>query len=304
MVGEVVALAIVLLPALYLFRWTVEGTFLGPRGAMQVVLSGMLFLFLMPEVVFALKPGVGWAPLFSMPRWELQIGVQVILLVAVFGVSAVQEFVQRGEGTPIPYDPPKRLVTSGVYRYCANPMQLSCAVVMLLWAAMLRNWWMAGAAVMAAVYSAGIAWWDETQDLAVREGEAWRAYRAEVKAWRLRWRPYHAGEPARLYVANTCGVCREVRKFLERRGPLGLELIAAETLPQGSIRRLRYVDGDECLEGVRAFARALEHLNLGWAYCGMTLRLPLVRWVMQVLGDGCGFGPREICAWPDATNPQ
>jgi len=84
------------------------------------------------------------------------------------------EFVERGEGTPIPYDAPKRLVTSGMYRYVANPMQLSCGVVMLGWAALLCNWWMALAAAMAIIYSAGIAEWDEGRDLERRFGSAWK----------------------------------------------------------------------------------------------------------------------------------
>ena len=298
--GEAAALSIVLSPALCLARWTLDDRRLNVRAALQVVISGLLFLFLLPEVVFALRPvpnaGSVWAPLLHMPFVWLQIVVQIVLLLAVPGVSAVQEFAQRGQGTPIPYDPPKRLVTSGVYRYCANPMQLFCAVVMLLWALVLRNPWLVLAALMSAVYSAGIAHWDEERDLAKRFGEAWRQYRGNVPAWRLRWRPYVDGTPARIYIARTCGPCSAVRRWIEKRNPLGLELIDAETLPQGSIRRLRYdpADGTPYAEGVVALARALEHMNLAWAYCGIMLRLPVLHQVAQLLLDVAGFGPRTI----------
>jgi protein-S-isoprenylcysteine O-methyltransferase Ste14 len=124
---------------------------------MQVATSGMMFLFLLPEVIFKLRPGTGWDPLLHLASWKRQLGLQAIVLLAVPGVGAVMEFAERGLGTPVPYDPPKRLVTSGIYRYCANPMQLSGGLVMLAWAVLLRNGWMALGAGVSIVYSAGIA---------------------------------------------------------------------------------------------------------------------------------------------------
>ncbi|HEY4049810.1 MAG TPA: methyltransferase [Acidobacteriaceae bacterium] len=299
-VGEVAALALVLAPAFCVARWTLDNSHLKLRATLQVLISGLLFLFFLPEVAFALRPAAGassvWEPLIHTPGLLRQTAIQLILLLAVPGVSAVAEFVQRGLGTPIPYDPPQRIVTSGIYRYCANPMQLFCAVVMSLWALLLRNPWLVLAAAMSTLYSAGIAHWDEDRDLAARFGEPWKHYRIAVPSWRLRWRPYHAGLPARLYIARTCGPCSEIRQWIEHRHPIGLELIDAETLPKDSIRRLRYdpADGTPAVEGLVAFARALEHLNLAWAYCGITLRLPIVHQTLQLLMDASGLGPRKV----------
>jgi hypothetical protein len=75
-----------------------------------------------------------------------------------------------------------------------------------------------------------------------------------------------------------------------------LNIIDAETLPQGSIRRLRYdpADGTSSEEGLLAFARALEHINLFWTWCAMILRLPILHQIIQVALDLSGFGPRTI----------
>ena len=298
--GEAAALALVLAPAYCLARWTLDNSRLGLRAAIQVALSGMVFLFLLPEIAFALRPTPGaasvWQPLLSLPRPLLIVALQIVAIAALPGLSAVQEFARRGGGTPIPYDPPQRLVTSGIYRYCANPMQLACAVVLFLWALLLRNPWLALAALVSTVYSAGIAHWDEERDLAARFGLPWRSYRAQVPAWRLRWRPFHAQPPARLYISATCGQCSLLRQWIEAQHPLGLELIDAETLPQGSIRRLRYhpADGTPPQEGLLAFARVLEHINLFWAWCAMILRLPLLHQAVQLVLDLGGFGPRAI----------
>jgi len=294
--GEALALALILTPAFLLARWTIDHTRLNLRATLQIVTSGLLFLYFLPEVTFALRPANSWQPLLHTRSAILQLGVQLLLGIALLGVTAVAEFAHRGLGTPIPYDPPQRLVTSGIYRYIANPMQLSCALVMLGWAAMLHSPWFALAAILSTIYSAGIAHWDESADLSTRFGPAFAAYQAAVPNWRIRWRPFHSGPHARLYIASTCGPCSELRAFLESRSPLGLDLIPAETLPTGSIRRLRYdpADGTPPTEGVRALARALEHLNFGWAYCGFFLRLPLLWQFAQLLGDATGLGPRVL----------
>jgi len=293
--GEFFAVLFVLLPGVCLTRWTQQNRHLPLRAALQVLTSGLLFLFLIPEAVFALRPGYGWSPLPAMPQQARQFALLLLFLVAISGLGAVMEFAQRGLGTPIPYDPPKRLVTSGIYRYVANPMQLSCTLTMLLWAAILRNPWLLIAPGIAVVYSAGIARWDERQDLAARFGNDWRAYRNEVGDWLPRCIPFHVGRPARLYLATTCGPCSHLEPWFARRIVTGMEILPAESL-QEPVERMTYVpgDGSPTVNGIRAMGRALEHLHLGWALAGTALRLPGVWQLVQLLMDVSGFGPRRL----------
>ncbi|SNS39671.1 Phospholipid methyltransferase [Granulicella rosea] len=297
LVGEAAAVVLVLCPALAIARWTLTDTRLKLRATLQVATSALLFLFFLPELIFATRPHTaGWRPMLELTGWRAQLAVMSVLLVALPGVSAVFEFAERGQGTPIPYDPPRRLVASGVYRYIANPMQLSCTLTMLLWAALLHSGWMLLGACITIVYSAGIAEWDEHEDLNQRFAAPWRQYRAEVRNWLPRLHPYISGPPAAIYIARTCGPCSELRAWLEARQPFGLELRDAEELPQGSIRRIRYQprDGSAPVEGVRAVARALEHLHVGWAFAGAALRLPLLWRAVQLVMDASGFGPRTL----------
>jgi protein-S-isoprenylcysteine O-methyltransferase Ste14 len=303
LLGETLCVGLVLLPAICLARWTEQGIHLKARAALQTVTAGLLLLFVVPEIVFVLRPGDGWTPLLKLPRWQLQLSLQAVFLLALPGVAAVMEFATRGGGTPIPYDPPKRLVSSGIYRYLANPMQASCTLVMVCWAGLLHNGWLVSAAAMSAIYSAGIADWDERRDLRLRFGDQWQEYRAQVRNWFPRWRPFHTGTPATLYIAASCSPCSELRQWLESRNPIGLEIVDAERLPRGTIRRMRYrpQDGSGSVDGVRALGRALEHLHLLWAIAGAAMRIPLIWHGIQLVMDASGLGPRSIPAFSCIT---
>jgi protein-S-isoprenylcysteine O-methyltransferase Ste14 len=298
LVGEFVAVALVLLPALLFARWTLSATNLAGRAALQFLTSGALFLFLVPEVLFANSSGPAWIPLFSQSRWLTNLELQGVALLALAGISGVQEFARRGRGTPLPFDSPERLVTSGIYRYIANPMQLSCALVVTAWGGVVRSPLIALAGVMSCIYSAGLANWDEAADLKTRFGEPWVRYRRGVRAWKPRLRPWHDPELPfpRLYVAETCGPCSEVRRWFIARHAIGLEIVPAEDHPTHDLQRMTYdpLDGSDPEDGVRAFARGLEHINLGWALAGALLRLPGIFHFVQLLMDASGLGPQTI----------
>ena len=296
LIGETIAVVLVLIPAIAIARWTLANTHLFARAVLQITTAGLLFLYLIPELIFTLRPGSNWQPILALSSSTRQLAIQCVCILALPGIAAVLEFAARGNGTPIPYDPPQRLVTSGIYRYLANPMQLSCAIVMFAWAALLRNGWMLLAACTSIVYSAGLAEWDEAKDLLHRFGMPWKVYRASVHNWLPRWRPYHGGAGAILYIAQSCGPCSQVRAWIEARKPLGLYIVPAESLPAGTISRMRYDphDGTPHVEGVRAMGRALEHLNLAWALCGAALRLPILWRLIQLFMDASGLGPRVL----------
>src|ERR1043166_3347399 len=103
---------------------------------------------LLPSVVIT-GSGTAWKSPLDHPMWQLNLLFQLLMLPAVFGLTAVQEFAARGLGTPVPFDPPKRLVTTGVYSFVANPMQLSAVVLLFAVGIVLRNVWVAAAGVMA-----------------------------------------------------------------------------------------------------------------------------------------------------------
>lgn len=284
LIGEFAGLLVVALPAQLLGRWTADRRRLAGRALLQVVLFAALALWLIPSVAFTLGDG-GWDRLAGLsPAGQFGLA-QVGLAGSVPALAAVREFVTRGGGTPFPWDPPVRLVTTGPYAYLANPMQVSAALLMMLLAAVTGSWTLAAGALLSVAFAAAVAAPHEGHDMAVRHGAEWARYRRHVRDWRPRARPYAPGPPARLWLDDDCGPCAAVAGFLRRREPRGLDLVPAGLSPV-PLWRARYGGPDgHCASGVAAVARGLEHVSLGWAYAGWFLRLPVVDRLAQLVTD-------------------
>jgi protein-S-isoprenylcysteine O-methyltransferase Ste14 len=296
LIGEAVLVVFGLLPAQLLGRWTVSSVYLGLRTGAQVVLFASLSLWVLPTIILT-NTGGTWDVLLKRPGWQLSLGLQLLGLPAALGTAAVLEFAQRGKGTPFPWDPAAHLVTTGPYAYVANPMQLSMSLILLGVGILTGSWAVALAALVAGAFGAGFAGWQESGDLAARFGDRWREYRRNVRNWLPRWRPYvQAGNNATLYFAATCVECSSVATWFACRQPLALELTPAEQFPGNVLpRRITYLAADGAsYRGLAAIARALEHVNLGWAGVGWVVRMPVIAQVLQLVVDAVGGGPREL----------
>lgn len=305
LLGEAAGLLTGVLPGLLLARWTVRDERLVERALLQVGAFTGLLLFVLPAIAIE-GSGGAWMNPIALPAWQLSLLAQALAVPGVLGLTAVQEFVTRGGGTPVPFDPPRRLVTTGVYAYLRNPMQLSAVALLLLLGFVLRNAWVSAAGVMAHVYSAGLAGWDENEDLRRRFGESWTQYQRSVRRWAPRLRPWYRPDrpPAHLFVAEGCDMCRDVARWFAVRHARQLAIVPAETHPSGGLRRITYepADGSRAARGVEAVARALEHIHLGWALVGFLLRLPVVGQLAQLLADASGGEPRTILpSQPDGS---
>ncbi|MEU7893375.1 methyltransferase [Nonomuraea sp. NPDC049152] len=282
--GEAVAVALALVPGLLIARWTVLGSRLGARAVFQVLLAAGLGVLLPVAVLEA----------WRQPGWMLALMVQALAVPGVLGLAAVREFAVSGGGTPLPYDPPRHLVTGGPYAYVRNPMQVAMTAGYLLLS--LLDMRLLGGAAISFAYGAGLAAWHEGDQLDRRFGQAWRDYRARVRPWAPRLRP--AMPPARVYVAAGCGQCSQVGAWIERHRPVGLDVVPAEGHPAG-LRRITYERlGGPDAQGVAAIAHVLTHIHLGWALVGWLLLLPGVRGFAQLCVDALGGGPRDLHGVP------
>ena len=136
-----------------------------------------------------------------MPYWLLPSGVRpdmrgvgatgwlpIAAGIALYFACAFWGFAVRGRGTPLPLDPPKKLVVEGPYRIVRNPMYWGVGSVVLGEAAIFHS---AALAQLAAVLAVGVIVFVllfEEPELRRKFGEEYEEYCRRVPRWLPRFR--------------------------------------------------------------------------------------------------------------------
>ncbi len=123
----------------------------------------------------------------SLPAGLRPVGPVAMVLGAALGLACVVTFVQRGHGTPAPFDPPRRFVALGPYRIVRNPMYVGGLVLLGGFALHLRSPMALVFTLIAAMAAHVFVVRVEEPGLDARFGESYRAYRREVRRWWPRW---------------------------------------------------------------------------------------------------------------------
>ncbi len=63
--------------------------------------------------------------------WPQILGLAIGAAGALIALSCVFAFAFIGKGTPAPFDPPRRLVVRGPYRFVRNPMYIGAALAVV-----------------------------------------------------------------------------------------------------------------------------------------------------------------------------
>jgi protein-S-isoprenylcysteine O-methyltransferase Ste14 len=101
------------------------------RVLLSLLLPGLTLVWI-PQMLWSRKPGPPGQELGSL-RFA---GVLLIVLGAAVLLRCIGEFAFTGRGTLAPVDPPRKLVTTGLYRFARNPMY-DAALVLLVGQAIL-----------------------------------------------------------------------------------------------------------------------------------------------------------------------
>jgi len=153
----------------------------------MIVLRIIAFTILFPGTIAGLFPRLlipreVWD---RGPQWDVSALAGVALAAVGMGIYCwcAWAFATRGRGTPAPYDPPRKLVVNGLYRYTRNPIYIGVLGVVLgqaiLWKLMPL---VVYCAIVAVAFHLRVVFYEEPT-LRASFGEGLERYRREVPRW-------------------------------------------------------------------------------------------------------------------------
>jgi protein-S-isoprenylcysteine O-methyltransferase Ste14 len=151
---------------------------------MPVWLRATLFVLLIPGTVAGWLPWViADEPPIARHAWLVAIGVVFIGAGWSVLLWCARDFAVRGRGTLAPVDPPRALVTHGLYEYVRNPMYVGVLTAVLGNAALFGSRFiLVYAIVIALAFHTTIMVYEEPK-LARSFGSSYNEYRARVPRW-------------------------------------------------------------------------------------------------------------------------
>lgn len=155
---------------------------------MKLFLKVSLFTLVVPGTIAVLVPLlIKWdRPVAGGPT--LWLGICLLALGTMLYLRCIWDFAVSGGGTPAPIDAPKRLVTSGVYRYSRNPIYVAVLMATAGWTSLFEAPVLLIYGVALFALYAFFVQRHEEPHLAKEFGEEYTAYTASTGRWLPRLR--------------------------------------------------------------------------------------------------------------------
>lgn len=150
-------------------------------------------LVIIPLIVLWVSKGTAYAHRLSAPTdFSFWIALILVSIGLMLSVTTARLFLKFGDGTPAPWDPPKKLVIRGPYRYVRNPMISSVLISLTAEATYFHSWpllvWMGIFFLVNIVYFPLF----EERGLKARFGADYVNYKSNVPRWLPRLTPWSA----------------------------------------------------------------------------------------------------------------
>jgi protein-S-isoprenylcysteine O-methyltransferase Ste14 len=96
------------------------------RAIVYATLFMSVVLVFIPEQIL-LATGITRPAQIGPLHW---VGLALVVLGGALAIWCILTFALVGKGTPAPFDPPRKLVAAGPYRWVRNPMYLGAATAL------------------------------------------------------------------------------------------------------------------------------------------------------------------------------
>ena len=160
------------------------------RTLTQTAIFWLVFIGVVPLAIVHIERGLDIAAFaFAHQRWlGLALGVAFGAINLWSGVA----LAVVGRGTPFPTQTARELVVTGPYRHLRNPMAFGGLGVGFALGVARGSWGTMAYAIVGGIIWHVLARPMEERDLAARFGASYDAYRASVRCWWPRLRPYRS----------------------------------------------------------------------------------------------------------------
>ena len=163
------------------------------RGRTFLAARSLLFLVLIPGTVAGLIP---WRIVRTSPPQSVELSTRSILAggLMLFGLAVllrcVWDFFAAGRGTLAPFDPPRRLVVRGLYRFTRNPMYNGVLALLFGQAWLFQSGALLQYALVVLLMFHVMVVVFEERVLAAQFGATYDEYRRAVPRWGFNVRPF------------------------------------------------------------------------------------------------------------------
>ncbi len=149
------------------------------RAATYATLFIGLVLVFVPRRILA-SSGIVRPAGLGLPQLA---GILLCVAGGALAVWCILTFALVGRGTPAPFDPPRKLVVQGPYRYVRNPMYIGAATALCGAAIFYRSIPLFGYVGLFLIATHVFVVWYEEPTLARLFGDDYQAYCARVRRW-------------------------------------------------------------------------------------------------------------------------
>jgi protein-S-isoprenylcysteine O-methyltransferase Ste14 len=157
---------------------TIASVPLWPRAVLYMFVVGSIHYVAVPLLITAGEPRLRFRR-----GWPAALGAGLAASGVALAFAAAHALVTRGQGTPFPLDPTRRLVVDGPYRHLRNPQAVAATLIVAgeVLAIRSRRLWLL--LPLTVLYLEGFAAQLERREMVTRFGSAYLAYRQRVPAW-------------------------------------------------------------------------------------------------------------------------
>ena len=287
LLGELFLIVFVFMPSYYWSFCSYNKKNNGARACLQVTVMSCIFLIGLPFILES------YGLINSIKIHFEPLTLQLFIIIVFPSLIAVFDLVKKGEGTPFPYDSTKKLIKTGVYAYCRNPIQWSFTLMFIPLSIYYSSVYFLIGSVVSIAYAFGISDYQEYADMKQRFGSDWIEYKRNVPKWRFLWKPKTIPK-GEVFFDYNCTQCKQISKWFLNSKAVNLSIKSSKEFQQKNILQVTYIDHNGIeFKSVNAIACSLEHINLAYASLGWFMRLPIINLILQLIINTMDFSKQE-----------